>query len=43
MNIPVPQNFNDSEMSFVVDKLILPICKKFKSRFSYCSSWNRLS
>ena len=24
MNIPVPQNFNDSEMSFIVDKLILP-------------------
>jgi acetoin utilization protein AcuC len=27
MNIPVPQNFNDSEMSFVVDKLILPYAK----------------
>ena len=27
MNIPVPPNFNDSEMSFVVDKLILPYAK----------------
>ena len=27
MNISVPQNFNDSEMSFVVNKLILPYSK----------------
>ena len=27
MNIPVPQNFNDNEMLFVVDKLILPYAK----------------
>ena len=27
INISVPQNFNDSEMSFVVDKLILPYSK----------------
>ena len=27
MNIPVPENFNDSEMSFIVDKLILPYAK----------------
>ena len=27
MNIPVPENFNDNEMSFVVDKLILPYAK----------------
>ena len=28
MNIPVPQKFNDSEMSYLVDKLILPSAKK---------------
>ena len=28
MNIPVPENFNDSEMLFVLDKLILPYAKK---------------
>ena len=43
MNIPVPQNFNDSEMLFVIDKLDFTLCKKNKSRFSHCSSRNRLS
>ena len=28
MNIAVPKNFNDSEMSFVMDKLVLPHAKK---------------
>ena len=28
MNIAVPQNFNDSEMSFVINELVLPYAKK---------------
>ena len=27
MNIPVPENFNDNEMLFILDELIMPYCK----------------
>ena len=27
MNIPVPENFNDNEMIFVLNELIIPYCK----------------
>ena len=40
MNIPVPKNFNDSEMSFVFDKLILPHAKNLNLEISMLPEGN---